>query len=884
MTTIYTNTVRRTQKNAKRYYPKQDVQFDTACPIDFGNSRTWLCLNTHDYTCIKFTGGYRKSNNYQSADCVFLDYDHIIAEPNFDAWSAKAHEISKSLTPSVQHLIIPSTSQTGCHILIPLNTEITDGKTYNKIYTALTQINPASDQQVKDNARFSFGSGLSADDFMKYSFAVAGDPLNVKHMVVKYDELHAETRRKSKFSSSFNNTATDPTDGLYFTEGRRATDCHILACRLLNRFPQDEAENKYYDLIADCDLSDYEKKHSWDTAVKSMIGDGLAYRNPMDRQNEQFHYQPKPKSVRPIQNNDYARPAQPAQLADVSPTIDPDVSYDIMDKVKNVFLSNYVHVGERASCVIVDSMFSPMSKYHGEDVLDADVAKGLPALCAHWAKECIPNEVKSALGDLCPATKDVSAIQLALKNYISTLPKPIMNVESLGGWHIYDPSQSKWVKCNDDKIQTVIVSAIDTMRRRLNKAGVMDAYLDLEIKKLASNPKLVEHMKAVFTRQYSDFEKSQAYLLATPKGIVDLRNPQAGVRPTKPDDYVFYTTKCNIVPEGYDPNPDTNLWERTLRQIIPDAGRRQYFEYVMGSQITGKLRYEVMYMWIGNGSNGKSTVFDLIQWILGEYSGTLDPEVLCTGLRKEQYDYGRARVMGKRFIVAGEAGPNLYLAPDQVKRLCSSEDRVSASLKYHNSFDFDNMATINWVANQKPNIRDTKDGGISRRIAVFEFDQKFTKSQRNLHLMDQLKEIGDMVLTWLVNCSYVYIKGGEKIPELPSVERETQLYLKDQDTFELFLKDAIRPCKGYGLTVTSLSYVYQAWCKYVGGYRPNLSIVGFGKAMVSAGYKSKVFKIDGKSVRLFPDIDFNRDSDVFRLASAKEFRGDGVPLSAVLIG
>ena len=833
------------------------MEFPLKNLVDFASKETFLPLNSHDYSCPEFAAGKRKSQSFVSSDCIYLDFDHLTETEDWKVWRSKTAELKwqiLSAFPNLAFAIYPSISKTGCHVLIPFDQLVTTPAQFTRIGTTLVQLLPKADQAVKDAGRFSFATCMEPEEFEQELKVIEGEPLKIKDVELKAAELEKAKKEQVSWEArtQMSPTRRDVMEGITFEEGRRNNDCIKLACRLLNRYDEATAKGMYDALTLPCTLDGSEKETVWQHAVNGMIGQGLVYRRP---QNYSSIY------------DDISLPAKNEEL-----------NQNIFDPlfVQQKYMEYYGKFGPKLALGMLIKEYT--------DAKEAGVAvpkefiRSLSSRTLQWGEEIIVVEIAEALGNLKPTGKTVGEVAKAIANYISELPEPICFLTETGQWKKYSQEKSKWTDTTASVVTQAVLDAIGEMRARIASTGRTDRNLSMALKKLANSSKLADIVKPLLSISYKDVQAHKEYMVATPSGLIDLRADTLVTVPTKPSDYVFETTLVSLPSSLRQPNK----WEETVRQVIPEDDKRDFFRMAIGSQMTGHLVRDGLFFWVGSGANGKSTLFDTISYVLGDYAGTLDPEILGTGLRKNEYDYGRASVMGKRFVIAQEAGPNMHLNPSQVKRLCSAHDTISASLKYRNAFEFQPSHTINFIANQLPNLGNTTDYGLMRRIlGVFYFTQRFDGDKADPNLTHELQtEWGSECLQWLCECAMEYIKRGEKLPVLGSNEENIEKYGREQDSFKSFIDECFTFSPNRGVLPSSAIYLYNSWCKTSSGIFPNLNQVSLGKQMKAHGFTSRVVRANGRSVRVYPGLDFNKDSVAWKIMEAKDFKGE-VPFNSV---
>lgn len=99
----------------------------------------------------------------------------------------------------------------------------------------------------------------------------------------------------------------------------------------------------------------------------------------------------------------------------------------------------------------------------------------------------------------------------------------------------------------------------------------------------------------------------------------------------------------------------------------------------------GKVYQEHMIIAYGGGANGKSTFWNTIFRVLGNYAGKLSAEVLTMNC-KRNVKPEMAELKGKRLSISSEMEEGMRLNTAVVKQLCST-DEIQAEKKYKTAMD-----------------------------------------------------------------------------------------------------------------------------------------------------------------------------------------------------
>ena len=318
------------------------------------------------------------------------------------------------------------------------------------------------------------------------------------------------------------------------------------------------------------------------------------------------------------------------------------------------------------------------------------------------------------------------------------------------------------------------------------------------------------------------------YLLNTPGGVVDLRTGE--LRKQDPEDY--FTKVTNVTPE------DTNaeLWLDQIRKVCcDDTDLMEYLKMVLGMSLLGAVYQEKLIIIYGGGGNGKSSVFDAVIKVLGDYAGGLSADTLIHTRKNVMPEYAELR--GKRFVLARELDDGQRLNSAAVKRLCSTDD-IHAEPKYKQPFDFTPSHTIVLYTNHLPKV-DSSDAGTWDRLVVVPFNARFRDTPGEIKNYAEVlaNKAGGAILKWMIEGAVEFIKDEYKLPTPQAVKDAIEAYKKDNDWLNIFLEECTEPKEDNKLPSSDLYACYSSWANRRGEYVRRAN--DFKAAMENAGYTYK---------------------------------------------
>lgn len=301
------------------------------------------------------------------------------------------------------------------------------------------------------------------------------------------------------------------------------------------------------------------------------------------------------------------------------------------------------------------------------------------------------------------------------------------------------------------------------------------------------------------------------HLLCVKNGIVDLRTGE--LLPHDPEARLTMVTACDYVPGA--PRP---WFERTLKDALKDDERIAFLKRFMGYAILGQPKERAMLVPIGKGKNGKSTIFNAIQEVLGTHAATMNSNVIATpaGAVVNGNSGGPAeqmlRLRGKRGIFASETKRGAVFNDDTVKTLASGGDTIVArGINAKNSIEFRPTGVVILPANVLATVRDD-DAAVYDRLVVLRFSARFdqdAKTEPDTQRPQKLKDEMEGILAWLVEGALEYQADGLQIPE--SVHQAKQSQREGSSLAQQFVEDCCELGSTHGATVKELFNAWQAY-------------------------------------------------------------------------
>lgn len=291
-------------------------------------------------------------------------------------------------------------------------------------------------------------------------------------------------------------------------------------------------------------------------------------------------------------------------------------------------------------------------------------------------------------------------------------------------------------------------------------------------------------------------------LLNVTNGTIDLRTGELELH--NRDN--FLTKICNV---EYTDNTDHPLWDKFLLDIFDgDMELINFIQKAVGYSLTGSTKEDCCFFCFGTGRNGKSTFLDIISDMLGDYAMNIQAETVMVKKNQGGPSGDIARLKGARFVTSSEPNEGVRIDEGLLKQLTGG-DKVTASKKYENEFEFMPEFKLWLATNHEPVIRGT-DIGIWSRIRLIPFTVFMPEERRDLNLSSKLRKEMPGILKWAVDGYFMYKVDGLAQPK--SVLEATSLYKNNMDVISSFLDACVR--SGVGTErAGELFQLYAKWSK-----------------------------------------------------------------------
>lgn len=302
--------------------------------------------------------------------------------------------------------------------------------------------------------------------------------------------------------------------------------------------------------------------------------------------------------------------------------------------------------------------------------------------------------------------------------------------------------------------------------------------------------------------------------------VINLKNTRLDIRTGKCLEYDPDKIEFARIPVTYDQSAYCADLDKMLNRVfVGDREVINLFEEMIGYCLIKSNRYQKAFIMVGSGSNGKSTILDLIEEFLGaaNYS-SLPLEQVTDRFNKAELEHKLANI--------GDDIDNVAIKDSGTLKKMISGESITVERKGERPFKFRPYAKHIYSANSIPRSFD-KSEGFYRRWIFIPFNATFSPDDPDYDPMIFDKITTDQALSYLLNLA---LKGARrlmkqgKFTQPASVANALEAYRTDNSTTLSWIEDKGLTEEYFLANSTDKIYSdFTDWCKTSGVKQPNVT-------------------------------------------------------------
>ena len=340
------------------------------------------------------------------------------------------------------------------------------------------------------------------------------------------------------------------------------------------------------------------------------------------------------------------------------------------------------------------------------------------------------------------------------------------------------------------------------------------------------NNVMKEAMEVFYDRNFKQLLDKDKYLIAFKNGIYDLNLNK--FRNGIPEDYI---SKC--IPIDYTEYDESDEEVQNvidfLQKVFPDSSVRTYFLDTYSDIFVGGNTQKKVYLWTGEGDNGKSITQSFFDKMLGELAVKFNTQYFT----------------GKK-VSTGSANPELARAAPPVRHVTMEEPDADESLNIgelkklsggdtywardlfesgKNSREVEPMFTLTFICNKLPRLK-YSDKATWNRLRVIPFESTFVDSSQPCpktfeeQMLEKRfpmdKNFSNKIPGMISAFAWYLLKWRQKITfriEPQKVLEATEVYRRQNDIYRQYIEECIYESVNSIVTLTDIYSSFKEWYK-----------------------------------------------------------------------
>ena len=332
--------------------------------------------------------------------------------------------------------------------------------------------------------------------------------------------------------------------------------------------------------------------------------------------------------------------------------------------------------------------------------------------------------------------------------------------------------------------------------------------------------KMIELYPGILQRQRTEvlaYIRIKTHVVATDLKVnpyvINLKNTRLDIRTSQCLEFTPDAIEFDRIPVTYDPSAYCADLDKMLNRVF--CGDREVinlFEEMLGAILIKHNRFQKAFLFYGSGSNGKSTILDLIKTFLGPRNYS------AIALEKVTDRFNTAELENKLANI-GDDVDNVTLKDTGTLKKLFSGNAIMVERKGERPYTIEPYATHVYSCNAIPRSFD-KSEGFYRRWLLIPFNARFSVDDEDYDPMIGDKITSDEALSYLLN---IGIRGAKRLmkkgyfTEPQSVKDALEAYKADNSTVLSWIDDT-ELSEDYFLEKPrdALYSEFADWCKVSG--------------------------------------------------------------------
>lgn len=207
--------------------------------------------------------------------------------------------------------------------------------------------------------------------------------------------------------------------------------------------------------------------------------------------------------------------------------------------------------------------------------------------------------------------------------------------------------------------------------------------------------------------------------------VLDFSGDHIEIRKGRPDEY--RRLHIELCAEDFKDHPVPEAFKAFLADVFVDEETRKTATYALSTMLSGTGKFRKFQIWNGPGANGKSTLMEVMKYVIGERAVSYKPEILLAKSSSPSLTPELAAFRGALVGFASETEENRRISQGVVKSL-TGDETISANPKYKDVIEFETTFQLVLATNFLPRFN-AHDSAFIKRVLVLPFNTAFYSTE-----------------------------------------------------------------------------------------------------------------------------------------------------------
>lgn len=316
-----------------------------------------------------------------------------------------------------------------------------------------------------------------------------------------------------------------------------------------------------------------------------------------------------------------------------------------------------------------------------------------------------------------------------------------------------------WLPITKDQLTSIIINFL--------KSNYSENYKKFNLKNLDDIFLLISHNTQFSLPDSIAQANKNGFLLPFLNGVLNTRTLKFFTH--SPNNFTTHLIPLNYSKEDTIKDTDFSIFLSSI--VNNNIFRLKILRACLYLILTNNLSYQVALYIYGPGGTGKSTLINILIYLLGK------EVTLSSSISQVTSRFGIASIVGKILLILNDVSLYKGLEPKAIKNIVT-QDPMQAEIKYQQPFPFTPNTFLMLTSNTLWDIKNSTTG-LSRRMIYFPFDNvPLFKNLELFRILPDGEVVGSLVpylsgfINWILSCPKenidIIYQGGDKITELIS--------------------------------------------------------------------------------------------------------------------